>query len=225
MNADDESLSLVSPESANYDKNCFAYCDNNAINRADSSGEIWHIVAGAVVGGVVSAAASAITQYVTEGKIDLKQTFIAAGSGALSGGLAASGLGLGAMALGNAAISAGESILSQGVEKGFNNIKIGEVALDAGVGAVSGLMGGKGTGNKNLTNLGKQSVRRTTNALKYGGITRAKSEARKAARYYIKSTGSYYVKNYGVKQLAREFMGNIGSGFASNYFARKWGLS
>ena len=51
LNADDHDVSLVSLESSNYDKNLFAYCDNNPVSRADSSGEIWHIAAGAVIGG------------------------------------------------------------------------------------------------------------------------------------------------------------------------------
>jgi len=226
INADDESLSLVSPESANYDKNCFAYCDNNPVNRADSSGEIWHIVVGAVVGGIISAGISALTQYATNGKVDLAQTLIAAGSGALSGGLAATGLGLGAMVIGNAAISAGESALSQGIENGFKNIKLKEVLFDAGVGAVSGLIGGKGSGNKNLTNLGKQSIRRTTNALKHGGINVARREAGKATRYYLKNTASYFMRNYsptkllcsGLSSAATTF---VTSSFAKNYYARK----
>lgn len=51
INADEYDLVLMSPESANDDKNLFAYCDNNPVSRADSSGEIWHIAAGAVIGG------------------------------------------------------------------------------------------------------------------------------------------------------------------------------
>ena len=34
-----------------YDKNLYAYCDNNPINRADSEGAYWHVAIGAAIGG------------------------------------------------------------------------------------------------------------------------------------------------------------------------------
>ena len=32
-----------------YDKNLYAYCDNNPVMRIDSSGAVWHLAVGAVV--------------------------------------------------------------------------------------------------------------------------------------------------------------------------------
>ncbi len=33
-----------------YDKNLYAYCDNNPVMRVDSSGAVWHLAVGAVIG-------------------------------------------------------------------------------------------------------------------------------------------------------------------------------
>ena len=44
LNADDHDVSLVSLESSNYDKNLFAYCDNNPISRVDTGGYVWETI-------------------------------------------------------------------------------------------------------------------------------------------------------------------------------------
>ena len=40
------------------DKNLYAYCDNNPIMREDGDGEFWHILAGALIGGIINATIS-----------------------------------------------------------------------------------------------------------------------------------------------------------------------
>jgi RHS repeat-associated protein len=40
------------------DKNLYAYCDNNSITREDGDGEFWHILAGALIGGIINATIS-----------------------------------------------------------------------------------------------------------------------------------------------------------------------
>ncbi len=50
INADTTAVLTVSPDSATWDKNLFAYCDNNPISRKDDGGEYWHIVIGAGLG-------------------------------------------------------------------------------------------------------------------------------------------------------------------------------
>ena len=46
INADttDVVVIAVSPEKANWDKNLFAYCDNDPVNRKDDGGELWEEV-------------------------------------------------------------------------------------------------------------------------------------------------------------------------------------
>ena len=51
INADDVDLLGANGDFASL--NLFAYCGNNPISRADSNGFFWHIVAGAVVGGLM----------------------------------------------------------------------------------------------------------------------------------------------------------------------------
>ena len=75
INADTTDILTASLESPNYDKNLFAYCDNNPVMRADRGGEFWHIVAGAVVGAVIGGVAKVVSNVI-EKKIlqtDLEQ--------------------------------------------------------------------------------------------------------------------------------------------------------
>ena len=91
LNSDDESLSAASLEALT-DKNYFAYCDNNPVGREDGSGEYWHIVVGAVVGGTVGAITQAIDQGGIHNGRDLAKLALATVTGAVGGGLGASGL-------------------------------------------------------------------------------------------------------------------------------------
>ena len=80
-----------------------AYCDDNPIVRVDYTGEFWITIAITaaimLVGGasstVVSAVGSAATQKVLTGSVNWKSVAVAAGSGFVSGAVAASPLGLG----------------------------------------------------------------------------------------------------------------------------------
>ena len=83
INADEASVVTVSPDSANYDKNLYAYCDNNPVVRADSSGYVWHIVAGAAIGGVSSFVATLVTEQ------SIEKAILSAGLGMVSGALTA----------------------------------------------------------------------------------------------------------------------------------------
>ena len=78
----------------------FAYCNNNPIIAADYDGEWLNIVIGAVVGAVIGAATTAIDAYKTggwdafsSGKTWAKMG-VSAAIGAVSGGVAATGLGV-----------------------------------------------------------------------------------------------------------------------------------
>lgn len=55
INADTADVLGASPDKANWDKNLFAYCDNNPVNRQDNGGEAWQdVLVDALVSGVVS---------------------------------------------------------------------------------------------------------------------------------------------------------------------------
>ena len=154
--------------------------------RVDDEGDFWHIVVGAVVG----AAIGAISEAAAGG--DWRTILVSTAAGALSGGLACTGLGVGALVAANVAISAGESFINQTIKKGVKNVNYAEVAFDGAVGGVTSAIGGKGTGSKHLNNLGKQTAKRAVkSATKQGSKTGVK-QVGKAVRYYAKSTKNYY---------------------------------
>ena len=63
VSADDVNLLGANGDFASL--NLFVYCGNNPISRADSNGCFWHIVAGAVVGGLIGAISSVVGQAVS----------------------------------------------------------------------------------------------------------------------------------------------------------------
>ena len=187
INADSPAVVTASLGSASWDKNLFAYCDGNPVNRADDGGEFWHFIVGAAVGGLISGISTAISGG------SLTDVLINTATGMASGALAASGAGLiTSMAL-SGAISATSSVASQVAAGEFN---FTEVIVDTAVGVVCGGIAGSGAssvasnagGAKQMINAGKQSVRRTVSTLKQKGISAAATEAKKASRYYRSST-------------------------------------
>ena len=64
INTDDTALLLSSPGKAHWDKNVFAYCDNNPLNRVDEDGECWDIIIGGIVGGIVSGASTIVNDAI-----------------------------------------------------------------------------------------------------------------------------------------------------------------
>lgn len=73
----------------------WAYCGNNPVNRYEVDGKFWNIIAAAAAGAIINAAVSAISQGIENGwdNINWKSVGIAAITGAISGGLAATGVG------------------------------------------------------------------------------------------------------------------------------------
>ena len=143
INTDTEDILDIS--SHLYDKNLYAYCDNNPIMRKDTGGEFWTIAAGALIGAVISAGIEFGMELAFDGKIDAGSIGLAALSGAAGGALAATGFGYGGQIIGNAAISGVSEVISQ-IRSGNRNIK--SIAANAGamaaVGAASVYIGGKG---------------------------------------------------------------------------------
>ena len=94
----------------------FAYCGNNPVARADNGGEFWNIVIGAVVGGIVSAATTAIQSYRENGEVNWQKTIISGVVGAVGGGVAATGLNALIQAGITMAASAAGDVLTQMVD-------------------------------------------------------------------------------------------------------------
>ena len=71
INADTAAVVAASPDKANWDKNLFAYCDNDPVNRKDDGGEFWHIIAAGAINGAISAINNAVTQIHEKGSVRL----------------------------------------------------------------------------------------------------------------------------------------------------------
>ena len=199
ISPDDPDTLGVSPNDVT-DKNLFAYCDNNPVTREDSGGEFWHLVVGGIIGGAIGCVSSIISQMHSDtGEVDIVKCLISTGAGIASGVLTASGVGLLGQVVGGALIGGVSNVLDQGRDlqtdptKKFN---VKSLALDTVVGGALGLLSWTGAssvasgagGQKQMINLGKNTVKRTFNALFHKGIGAYTSTAAKAAKYYIKST-------------------------------------
>lgn len=122
--------------------NQYLYCKNNPVLYADFSGD-HPILIGMAIGAGVSLISSIVVQASTgDKKISLQQTLTDVAVGTISGGIAGSGVGLVLMFFGNAALSGGASIAKNLMETG--SISWEDALLNAGVGGVVSLIGGRG---------------------------------------------------------------------------------
>ena len=216
INADNEDLPLTRLYS-HHNKNYFAYSDNNPVIRLDDGGEFWHIIAGGIVGGIIGGVAKAVSSYMEDGEVDWGGVAVATISGAASGAFAATGIGVAGQVAINAALGMGENVSNSLLKK--EEINVGSMLYDGLVSGIAGASGGIGKGtSKQMTNLGKQAAKRTISATRKG-ISNTMSEAAKAGSYYVKSTASYYAKEYSLKSLTRSTAtAGINSYLTSNSF-------
>lgn len=194
-----------------HEKNLYAYCDNNPVTRADSSGAAWHIAIGAGVGavaGLVGQMVSDLTTSLLNERITISnwQTYTGAILGGAGGGatLAATGnIGLFNAVTGAITTGAGatlEKITIKNYDKSWGEIAL-NTAIDGGVSYGLGKLPGV---NKYTAGRGNQS------AVYRGGLTKLRSGAasRMSSRVIGKGVKSSIVGGgaldiyYGVKQYA-----------------------
>lgn len=211
INSDNYALPTATPTELT-DKNLFAYCDNNPINRVDDEGDLWTyaglIAASAFVGGTICATISAITQYKDTGSVNWTVVGVNALSGAISGGLAMTSIGLPTSIAINAALGGGTYIAEQMI-KG-EKIDIIDTAISTVAGAIGGVIGGKGTDGKVLV--------QTWNSAK-NGITR--EFRRKNTKYAAKQIGRYLIRKKGVKNALKYTLKRFVFGSATNTFSSR----
>ena len=126
--------------------NRYSYCLNNPLKYNDPSGEFWHIVIGAVVGGVVNLA----TNWKNcDGFWEYTAAFcVGAGAGAATAATGGAGASVwavsGAAAAGGAATMATNNVISQTGNNfsGMSNVDWGSVGGSAIVGGVAGFASG-----------------------------------------------------------------------------------
>ena len=123
LNSDDDLLSAITPQGFT-DKNYFAYCDNNPVVRADNNGDLWNVIIGAAVGGVLGATTQAIDQGGVHNKKELVKVVISGVSGAIGGGLGACGLPLVWSVVSDTSIS---FVTSLGLELVDNDYKLEDI--------------------------------------------------------------------------------------------------
>ena len=162
-------------------KNLYAYCNNNPICQADSSGYFGLLAGmafGAIIGAIVGGVVSAVSQYANEGEVDWRIVLVDAASGAIGGAIAATPIGLGASVAANAALGTATYLAEQSV-KGEEITVSGLIASTAG-GAASGLIGGSGADAKSLGKAWKSTVK---------GI--AREQRRANTKYAAKQIAKY----------------------------------
>ena len=125
--------------------NLFVYCGNNPIIREDKGGHFWNIVAGAVVGAVIST----ITQVVDNliGGNDWHDGLaLTAACGAITGALAATGAPRIVQSIGSGVVSA---LTDWGAQKASGKgVEWEQVVVSGLSGALSGWIGGDGIRHK-----------------------------------------------------------------------------
>ena len=139
INADTTAVLTVSPDNATWDKNLFAYCDNNPVSRKDDGGQLWNFVIGGIVGAVVGGASAALSSYKTTGSVDIVAVTLGAATGAVGGVLGASGIHWAIQSLASAGISAVNSIGNAMVAG--QEITARDVIIDAAIGGISSAIG------------------------------------------------------------------------------------
>ena len=198
INADTTDVLGASLDKANWDKNLFAYCDNNPIIRVDHGGQIWMLI-GAAVGAFVSGAVSAISQYATTGSINWKTVGINAAAGAVSGALATTGIGLAASIGANAGLG-GAAYVSDQIVNG-DEITLDGLVTNTIAGGVGGAIGGSGANAKGLSAAWKSASNSITRELRRANI-----------KYAAKRISAYTAEKTAIKIAAKIAVGRIGFG-------------
>ena len=172
-----------------YDKNLFAYCDNNPVVRIDDDGECW-VLLGALIGATVNIAVSAALQYVTTGDVNWCVALVDGLSGAISGALAVTGIGFWA-SVGANAVLGGVTYTAEQVVTG-GEITMGGVFCSTLAGGFDGMIGGEGINAKEL----RRTWKSATKAME--------RETRRAnAEYAAKQTARYAAKKAAVKSTVK----------------------
>ncbi|MBQ8767779.1 MAG: RHS repeat-associated core domain-containing protein [Clostridia bacterium] len=157
-----DTTDILSVKADLYDKNLFAYCDNNPIVRADYGGDFWHIVAGAAIGGLFELGGQLLSgEEVNWAKV---------GVATLTSGITvASGPFIGAL------ISGATNVILD-VMSGETNVKklaisgtigAGASLLGSGIGKIVERVGGK-VATKVLSKMSKSNLKKVVTSLESG---------------------------------------------------------
>ena len=190
--------------------NLYAYCLNNPMSHADQEGTIaitiGIMLVGGIIGSVISAASSAITQKALTGSVDGASVAISAVAGCASGAIAASPLGIVGQRIAGGIIGG----LSYVADCYFHDkaMKLDEAIVSVGMGVISGQIGGPGA-NEHMA---------LTNVIKSTKTVMAR-EARRANRQYaqkaIMSAIRYRNNTISVSSWSSSFLFSTGTGISN----------
>lgn len=175
------------------DKNLYAYCDNNPITRADGDGEYWHIIAGAVIGGVISGVSAILTQYIgleNGEELNWGQVIASTILGMTAGALAASGAPAPVVVAFNAVVGGIESVYSDLMDNKSTNEVITNALISAGTSVLFSFIGGP---SDPLTDMYFASAKASKQILAGGIAPTLKKEALKTIKTYYKSLGRFII--------------------------------
>ena len=175
-----------------YDKNLYAYCDNNPVVRYDMEGDFWHLLIGAVVGTAIQYVSDVLSN-VSEGKegIDIfkpSSTVADYAGAALSGALAASSAGKAVSVIANAAINGAVYLADCDINNEAESAE--EFAFAIATGAVAGRIGGSGADGAKM-----RGIYSTANR-----VIKSSSSSKKIAMYVAKKQ---IIRNNVVKSVCR----------------------
>ena len=202
INADTADVLGASPGKANWDKNLFAYCDNDPVSRKDDGGDLWDFVIGAAVGVATTFISSKL-----EGKDASVTDYLVAG---LCGGLGGLNVGRTASAIIGAVTGFVGSIYDNTTSG--KKVSFGELILDATLAAGFGALNSVLDPGFNSTKMDKLSGRILGTAKKAMDKISAGKPVTKVVKNALRSD---------VKRVAASAISGFGVGFA--YSMTFWG--
>ena len=216
INADTADVLGASPDKANWDKNLFAYCDNNPVSRKDDGGEFWHIIAAGAISGAINAINNAVTQIREKGSdnFDWGQVFIAAAFGCANGVLTSCGVfSFGAVIALSGVLGAAESVASDlrsnytGEQSYSTGQIIGHAIVNASTAACLAWASGPSDGSK-MNDLYKDS-KAGKNHLRTPGTSPTGNRAAQQSISAYKKALVRFSKNEGVSGVGNAISGKL----------------
>ena len=202
INADTAAVVAASPDKANWDKNLFAYCDNDPVSRKDDGGDLWDFVIGAAVGVATTFISSKL-----EGKDASVTDYLVAGLFGEPGGL---NVGKTTSSIIGAVTGVVGSIYDNTTSG--KKISFGELILDATLAAGFGALNSVLDPGFNSTKMDKLSGRILGTAKKAMDKISAGKPVTKVVKNALRSD---------VKRVAASAISGFGVGFA--YSMTFWG--
>jgi RHS repeat-associated protein len=190
-----------------YDKNLYAYCDNNPVMRIDADGELW------ITALAVGAGLGVLTQAVADigigllsgnslGEIVQGLSPVDYVSAAISGALAATGISAMGSIVANATLG-GATYLANCSYKG-EKANVVDFAISTGVGAAAGYRGGSGVNAERMRGVYHRSEQ----------VLKTAKSAKKVAQYNTKKTMVKTTVKTGIKNtVIAGFWSNVGNFF------------